>query len=102
MALGINQQIRIGPWQVMGNIARLSDHFDHRITGIITHLVIDGINIIPVPDERFIQVNRIINDHGPGQHVVMPNKIFGYCGLITASNPVAAQPAFLEMSGFNF
>ena len=74
-------------------------HFDYRFARIGSDLLVGVVKKIGGADERLGQVVRIVDDHHHGQMVAVPEQMFGSGGVLAARDPIAADPAFLEMRG---
>src|SRR5690606_33283257 len=51
----------------------------------------------PRPEERLLEVDRILNVDGPREMVAVPDEMLRDDGAIAARNAVPAQPPFLQM-----
>jgi hypothetical protein len=99
--VGILVNKRILPGQVVRHRAtRPVDDFFDIFTGI--QPVAGGIDIqheVLALDQRLSEINGIGNDADVREMVAMPDEMFGKRGLVAFGQPIAPDPALLDMRG---
>jgi len=70
---------------------------DHALAGIRAHASGLAIDVVAIPEERLLEVGRIVDVYVPGQIVAMARKMLGQRGVPATRHAVSAQPAFFQM-----
>ena len=90
---------RIIARQVIRHGSSWTRHFDYGLARIRSDFLMCVVKKIGGTYERLGEVVRIVDDHHHGHAVAMPDQMFGRGGVFAARDPIAPDPAFLEMCG---
>src|SRR6185369_392710 len=70
-----------------------------RLGGDTGELLREVLAPVRAPDERLLEVNRIVDDADDGQDVAVPDDVFGDRRAIAGGHAVALDPAGLYVGG---
>ena len=99
MRLGILAEKRVGPRQMVRNLAFRPDDFVDRLARVRADVAGDLVLVVAAADDRLRVVRRVGDDRDERHVVAVPDEMLADRRPVAAGQAVAAGPAFLQVRG---